>query len=127
MAIPNQILDGSPQYGTSNLTIGGTTYICNNIACTMTWTSAENQTAAGLPYQKRWTRGRWQFSTELQIATSGTPYPVSGTTFSYQPPNETSALTFVVLEVPFNATNSPGEIRVINMTAEEARIGITTA
>ncbi len=127
MAIPNQILDGTPAYGTTSITIGANTYVLNKESMTLSWTSAENFTAAGLPNQKRWTKGRWQFSAELQLGSGATTYPVSGTTFTRTPPNETSAVTFVVLEMPYESDNQPGSIRVANMTAEQVIGSITTA
>ena len=127
MSVPNQILDGTPAYGTNTITVNAVTYIVNKETCTPNWGTAENHTAAGLPNQKRWTKGRYTYQGEWQLATSGTAFPPPGTTFTYTPPNEASAATFVVTTVPFESSNQPGEIRVANVTAESVVNSITTA
>ena len=118
MAIPNQILDGTPAYGTDIITINAVTYIVNKETITPNWTSAEDHTAAGLPGRKHWTKGRYTWQGELQLASASTAFPAAGATFTRTPPNETSALTFAVIGVPFEADNAPGAIRVVNVSAE---------
>jgi len=126
MAIPNQILDGTPAYGTDTITINAVTYIVNKETITPNWASTEDFTAAGLPNRKHWTKGRYTWQGELQLASSATAFPAPGATFTRTPPNETSAVTFAVTVVPFEADNTPGGIRVLNVTAESGT-SFTTA
>lgn len=118
MAVPNQILDGTPAYGTSSITIDSVTYIVNKETITPNWATAEDFTASGLPNRKRWTKGRYTWQGELQLADSSTEFPTPGATFTRTPPNEASAVTFAVTTVPYEADNQPGSIRVANVTAE---------
>jgi hypothetical protein len=126
MAVPNQILDGTPAYGTATITIGITTYIVNKETITPSWASTEDFTAAGLPSRKHWTKGRYKWTGELQLVDSSTVFPAPGATFTRTPPNETNPVLFAVTEVPFEADNTPGGIRVVNITAESGT-AFTTA
>lgn len=127
MAIPNQILDGTPAYGTTSITINSVTYIVNKETITPNWTSTETQNADGTPNQKRWTKGRYTAEYELQLASGSTAFPPAGSTFTRTPPNETSPVTFVTTSVPYEAENSPGSIRTAKVTAESTVNAITTA
>jgi hypothetical protein len=118
MAVPNQLLDGTPQYGTDSITINSVTYIVNKETITPSWASTEDFTAAGLPSRKHWSKGRYKWTGELQLASGSTAFPAPGATFTRTPPNESLAVMFAVTEVPFEADNTPGGIRVVNITAE---------
>jgi len=127
MAVPSQILDGTPAYGTTSITINAVTYIVNKETITPNWTDAETFNADGTPNQKRWTKGRYTAQYELQLASGSTAFPPPGSTFTRTPPNETSSVTFVTTTVPYEADNGPGTIRVANVTAESTVNAITTA
>ena len=47
MPVPNQILDGTPAYGTTSITINAVTYIVNKETITPNWSSAETFNADG--------------------------------------------------------------------------------
>jgi len=126
MPVPNQILDGTPAYGTTTITINAVTYIVNKKTITPNWSSTEDFTAAGLPNRKHWTKGRYTWQAELQLASGSTAFPAPGATFTDTPPNETSAVTFAVTVVPQEEDNTPGGIRVVNVTAESGT-SFTTA
>ena len=127
MAVPNQILDGTPAYGTTSITINAVTYIVNKETITPNWSNAETYNADGTPNQKRWTKGRYTAEYELQLASGSTAFPPPGSTFTRTPPNETSAVTFVTTTVPFEAENAPGSIRTAKVSAESTVNAITTA
>jgi hypothetical protein len=130
MAIPSNVFDssgGTMPYGTSPVTCGGETYIVNSEDITPSYASAQAQTSVGGPGQKRWTRERFQYSGEWQLANTGTAYPEPGATFTRVVKNVTAPLTFVVVPGPVNhSDNQPGSIRVITVTAEEVIYSITT-
>lgn len=128
MAIPLIIQDGTQPYGTgSPITIGATTYVVESETITQQQTTAEDFHADGTPNRKRWTKGRYNHDLTLQLATGSTAYPTPGATYTRTPPNEASAVTFVVpFTVPFAATNSAGAIRTLQFTAESVVNSITT-
>ena len=125
MALPSIILDGVMPYGTTPITINGVTYIVDDNSLTPNWTTAEDQTSSGGPGRARYTKGRWEGTMTLQLATGATAYPPSGATFTYPVPNEGN-LTFVVLNVPYTSNNQPSNIRTCTITARQVIYAITT-
>jgi len=125
---PNRILDGAPPFGTTSVTMitSAVTYIVNTETITPVWGEAENRTATAGPNQSIYVKGKYTYSGEWQLGTSGTAYPIPGDTFSRTVPNEASAITFVVTETPFEYTNEVA-IRVAKVTAKQAIGTITTA
>lgn len=128
MPVPNQILDGTPPYGTKGtITLAGTAYIIEDEDLTPNWGTAEDRTATGNPSRKRWVKGRYTLKLKLQMASAATPYPPPGTTFTYAVKNEASAPTFVIVETPEKRNNETSFIEVIEVTAESVVYSITTA
>ncbi len=128
MAVPAFIFDGVAPYGTlGTLTIGGVTYVVEDLKVTPSWATAEDRTALGGPNRKRWTKGRYGLELKLQLATGSTAYPIPGATFSLQVKNETSASTFVVIEVPEEYNNDSGNITTVTVRCESVVNSITTA
>lgn len=127
MPIPTIIQDGTQPYGTgSPITIGAVTYVVESENITPQQTTAEDFHADGTPNRKRWTKGRYNHDLTLQLATGSTTYPVAGQTYTRTPPNESSPVTFVVpYTVPYVATNSAGDIRTCQFTAESVVNSIT--
>ena len=128
MPTPSRILDGAPPFGTNSVTMvtSAVTYIVNSETITPNWGEAENRTANAGPNQALYVKGRYSYSGEWQLGTSGTAYPVPGDTFTRTVPNEGSSVTFVVTETPFEYTNEVA-IRVAKVTAKQAIGTITTA
>jgi hypothetical protein len=131
MPQPSNVFDssgGAMPYGTSPVTIsGGDTYIVNSEDITPSYTSAEARTSNGGPGQKRWTRERFQYSGEWQLANTSTSYPVPGDQFTRTVKGVTAAVNFVVAPGPVqHQDNQPGSIRVITVTAEEVIYTIST-
>jgi hypothetical protein len=129
MPVVNNIFDstGAMPVGTSNIVVGGVTYIVNKEAITPKWNTAADDTGAGLPNRKRWARDRWQYEGEWQLATDTTAYPAPGSTFQRTPPSIVTAVNFVITVTPFEPSNQPTDIRVIKVTAEEYINSITTS
>lgn len=125
MALPSIILDGVMPYGTTPITIGGVTYIVDDVNINPNWTTAEDNTSSGGPGRRRDTKQRWQGTMTLQLATGATAYPQSGATFTYPVPNEGN-LTFVVSSVPYTANNQPSNIRTVQITVWQVLYGIST-
>jgi hypothetical protein len=67
------------------------------------------------------------FEAELQLATGSTAYPPGGATFTYQPPNEASAVTFVVIPEDIYEETNEVKIRTAKLKAESVVNSITTA
>ena len=128
MSTPNRILDGAPPFGTNSVTMAGSavTYIVNSETITPNWGEAENRNANAGPNQSIYVKGKYTYSGEWQLGTSGTAFPVPGDTFPRTVPNEASTVNFVVTETPFEYTNEVA-IRVAKVTAKQAIGTITTA
>lgn len=125
MAVPKIVLDGTMAYGSRVLTINSVAYIVNNIQITRPSTEAEDEKQDGTPGRRRETRGRAEFSGELQLAASNTAYPKFGDTFSATFDAQYGAETFALQPVPYGETNAAGDIRVVNITAKEVVNSIT--
>tara|TARA_R110000868_G_scaffold232900_1_gene486614 strand:- start:679 stop:1065 length:387 start_codon:yes stop_codon:yes gene_type:complete len=128
MAVPSVILDGTMPYGTgSAITINSVSYIITDEEITPEWAEAMDNAATGYPGRARYTKQRYKWSATLQLATSGTAFPPPGSTFTRTVQNEATAITFVVLETPYSATNAPGDIRTAKVTGRQVINSITTA
>lgn len=128
MAIPNQILDGTPPHGTlGTATINAVAYIVEDEKCTPHWNSAEDRKADSTPNRKRWVKDRYDLELKLQLASSGTPYPPAGTTYNYTPKSEASAITFVVLDTPEERNNETSFIETATIKLQATVGAITTS
>lgn len=128
MAIPNQILDGTPPHGTlGTATINAVAYIVEDEKCTPHWNSGEDRLANGLPNRKRWTKDRYDLELTLQLATPTTPYPPAGATYSYTPKGEATALVFVVLDTPEERNNETSFIETAKIKLQSTVNAITTS
>jgi hypothetical protein len=128
MAVPTQILDGTPPHGTmGTVTINSVAYIVEDEKVTPNWSEASDRTAAGLPNRKRWTKDRYGLELKLQLASSATAYPPPGMTFQYTPKNEATALTFIVIKTPEERNNEESFIETVTITCEQAIGSVTTS
>lgn len=126
------ILDGLPPVGTHGtvaIPTGGTTYAVLNEKVTPNWTFVEDKTFQGAPNRGRWLKQRYKLELTLQLARAsavlyGGGYPVPGDQFTWTPANETSALNFVVTEVPEERDNG-STIETAKITAIQT-IGTVT-
>lgn len=126
--MPTNILDGTPPYGTiGTITLNAVTYVVESEKCTPHWVTAEDRTATGTPNRKRWVKDRYDLELKLQLASSSTAYPPPGTTYSYTPKNEASALTFVVLDTPRETNNEASFIETATIQLQSAIGSITTS
>lgn len=127
MSTPSQILDGTPPHGTlGTATIGGVQYIVEDEKCTPHWDSAEDRLAVGTPNRKRWTKGRYDLELQLQLASSGTAYPIAGTTYTYTPKNEAAAVVFIVLDTPEERNNETSFIETAKIKLQSSVGAVTT-
>ncbi len=128
MAVPNFILDGTPPYGTmGTISLNSVTYIVEDEKCTPNWSRAADRTGTGLPNRQRFTKDLYDIELKLQLASSSTAYPPPGTTFTYTPKNESSALTFFVVETPEERTNSEDFIETVTIKAKQAKGTVSTS
>lgn len=127
MAVPTEILDGTPPYGTKGtITIAGTVYIIEDEKVTPKWDTAEDRLANGSPNRKRWTKGRYDLELKLQLASSATPYPPPASTFNFVVKNETNPVPFVVIETPEERNNETSFIETVTIKCESVVNAITT-
>lgn len=128
MAVPQFILDGTPPYGTKGtITIAGTVYNIEDEKVTPNWADAQDRLPTGAPNRKRWTKDRYGLELKLQLASSATAYPPSGSTFSYQIKSETSTTTFVVIHVPEERNNEVAFIETVTIQCESVINSITVS
>jgi len=126
MSVPNQILDGTPAYGSVNLTINSVVYACNTFNCTTDTKEAEDETILGYPQRRRVVRGRYKITAEVQLATNSTTYPKFGDTFTFTPKND-SSITFYIDSTEQPLTNDAGSFNTIPITATGAIGDVTTS
>ena len=124
MATPTIILDGVMPYGTSVLTINSIAYNVEDEKITPEWKTAESLTVTGGPDRMKWQKMRYKYDATLQLATDSTAYPIAGDTFTRAVSGETSAVPFVVIDVPIERNNS-GDIIVSKISAVSYRNAIT--
>lgn len=128
MAVPNFILDGTPPYGTmGTITLNAVVYVVEDEKCNPHWLEARDYTATGRPGRARQTKDLYDIELKLQLASSATAYPPPGTTFTYTPKNETSPLTFYVVETPEERNNSASFIETATIKAKQAAGAVTTS
>lgn len=113
------VLDGSMAYGTgSAITIGGTSYIIENVNIDRGNSEANSKDALGRPNRARYTIDVPTLTADLQLATSSTAYPAFGSTFTYSA--DQGSETWIVLPQNFAATNGEGDIRIAPLRAKKA-------
>ena len=125
MASPSYYTDGSPGFGTSTVTISGTTYIAENITINRPVAEAEDFTALGIPARKRVTALRANGTMTLQVDAT-TTRPQMGQTFSLTTDANFGAETFVLKEVGVEQSNDAGTLRKIPVTFDRVVSSITT-
>ncbi len=118
MASPSYYTDGSPGFGTSTVTISGTTYVAENITINRPVAEAEDFTLTGSPSRKRVTALRANGTMTLQVDSS-TTRPQMGQTFSLNVDANFGAETFVLKEVGVEQSNDAGTLRKIPVTFDK--------
>lgn len=120
MAVPHQLLDGTPPYGTKGtITLNSVVYIIEEEELTPNWSESMTRDGNGVVNRRRHLRQPYSLRLKLQLASSSTAYPPVGTTFTYAVKNETSAPTFVVRDVPENRNNEENFIESVTITCPE--------
>lgn len=122
MSEPALIIDGAQAYGTPTLTItnpsgSGVAYKMNNINISRPIETAEDKGVTGLPARQRFTIAVPEFTGEAQLATDSTVLPVLGGTFSFTSDTVHGSENWCITQADDVRTNSPGDIRVVPITA----------
>ena len=127
MAYPSVILDGSAPYGSYLLTFsGGTTAIADDLSINTPFAMAEDYTVNATPNRARWTQQRMTGQATLQSPSGTTARVQPGQTFSLTWDASLGSVTFVVIEVGYNANNEQTSMRKFPITFYNVINGITT-
>ena len=123
---PSIVLDGTMAYGSRSITINGTAYILNNFTIDRPTIEASDETAVGAPGRRRETAGRATLTGELQLATSTTPFPQFGDTWTMTCDSNYGVETWQASPPSYTESNQPSDIRVVPLKATKVYYGITT-
>lgn len=129
MAAPVIVIDGAQAYGTPNsgvVTINATAYIIENFVVDRGNSEAMSRDGRGVPNRQRFTADVPTATCDLQLATSSTPYPNFGDTFTFTVDANYGAELWIVLPQNFNATNGEGDIRIAAMRCKKSITGSVT-
>lgn len=129
MAAPSIVLDGAMAYGGPNsgtVTISGTAYIIENFNVDRGNSEAMSRDGQGRPNRQRFTADVPTATCDLQLATSATPYPAFGSTFTFTIDSNYGAELWIVLPQNFVATNGEGDIRIAPMRCKKSITGSVT-
>lgn len=131
MSIPNRVSDASatlPMGTTSVTTSAGSTFVVNSETLTLDWKDTNDEyTATGGPGRKASTKQRWNYEGEWQVPNNSATYPNAGQTFTRSCPNDGTKTFILKSPPPYEASNDPGNVRVIKVSAYQQIYGVITA
>ena len=125
MASPSYYADGSPGSGTPTISISAVTYVAENITINRPVVEAEDFTLVGKPNRKRVVALRANGTCTIQADAGSSGKPKMGDTFSLTVDDNFGAETWVIKEVPFEASNDGGSLRKYSITFDKVINSIT--
>lgn len=109
------VADGTQVYGTFAVSIGGNSYIIENLTVNRNTVKVTDQTTSGLPNRHRETADVFEWTGTLQM-TVAAQYPIFGQTFVLTVDNNYGAETFCCRPPTTQLENQAGAIRKIPFT-----------
>ena len=126
MPSPSYYTDGSPGFGTPTVNINATLYVAENISINRPVAEAEDFSLLGAPARKRVTAQRANGTMTLQAGSGSSGKPKLGDTFTLTVDDNFGSESWVIKEVPYEASNDASQLRKFNITFDKVVSSITT-
>lgn len=120
-AVPGSVIDGiGIGYGSfiATFTIAGA-YIVENFTVNRPVQTARDRKTTGEPNRSRYTADFCSATGTLQAPAGAPGYPAFGDSFTAELDSNYGSEIWVIMPVPYTATNDPASLRKINVTFEK--------